>query len=66
MLQVLRHLQPWDSFICDHWRQFNVLLTQLLIALPVNAVTNLQSNCVYTIVLALKKIINGMKDHNHV
>lgn len=39
-----------DSFICDHWRQLNVLLTQLLIALPVNAVTNLRSNCVYTIV----------------
>lgn len=41
---------PTMGLFCDHWRQFNVLLTQLLIALPVNAVTNLRSNCVYTIV----------------
>lgn len=61
MLQVLKHLQPWDSFICDHWRQFNVLLTQLLIALPVNAVTNLRSNCVYTIVQTLKKSLTVWK-----
>lgn len=43
-----------------------MLLTQLLIALPVNAVTNLRPICVYTIVQTFKKIINCMKDHNQV